>query len=117
MTLKPSSEALFNLLELLDRRQEDTITGEEISHLNVGIGSYFLEDAISEGYFVEKSKGSGKFKITPKGVDLLNQMRLKKIIENFDKTSSKYSKILIWIAVLTLIATMINIALFIFQIL
>lgn len=107
MVLKPIAESLLNVMELIDKNPDKLLKSEYFSKEGTGVNSYTIDRAVKEGHLF--NDGMGNYSLTTKGVDLLNQMRLKRAIENFDKTSSKYSKILIIVGIFTLIATLINI--------
>ncbi len=89
MTLKPYSEALFNTLEHLDSKPVSSKEGISLDNLRAGIESYFIDQAINDGYIIEVPSGSAKYKPTIEGIVLLNQMRLKNAIERAEKSSNR----------------------------
>ena len=89
MTLKPYSEAFYNTLEYLDNLPSNSKEGATLNNLRAGIESYFIDQAVNDGYIIEIPSGSAKYKLTIEGVVLLNQMRLKKAIERAEKSSNR----------------------------
>lgn len=105
MSLKPYSEALFNTLEYLDNRPVNTKEGVTLDNIRAGIESYFIDQAVNDGCIIEIPLGSAKYKLTIDGVVLLNQIRLKRAVERFDKASKISSWVMIGLTFVMLILT------------
>ena len=82
------SEALFNTLEYLDKNPSTTGEGVTLDNAKAGISSYYIDQAYEEGYIEHRPSGSAKYFVTVEGLVLLNQLRLKKVIEKANKSAT-----------------------------
>lgn len=87
MTL--NSNGLFNTLEYLDSHLSPIGEGTILDNSKAGTNSYVIDQAEKEGYIEMVVRGSAKYKITVKGIVLLNQMRLNKAIEKSNVSATR----------------------------
>lgn len=99
MALKPITDSLFNVMTLIDESPSKVFSGEDFSKSDTGVDSYTLDKAVNEGYLLHDSQ-KNFYRLTTKGVELLNQIRLRKAIERFDRAS----KISSWVMIILTIA-------------
>ena len=103
MTLNQQSEGLYNVLEQIDNNPRALFTGNDLA--GTGVDSYTIDKAVREGYLIEDR--TGHYQYTAKGIELLNQMRLKIAIERFDKASRFSSWVVILLTILIAILTIV----------
>lgn len=99
----PNSIGLFNTLEHLDKHFSSLGEGIQLNNKEAGTNSFFIDQAKEEGYITQDPRGSDKYKITVKGLVLLNQMRLTKAIEKAEHSAKQISIIGIAISIIGLI--------------
>lgn len=103
MTL--NSNGLFNTLEYLDSNMSPIGEGIELDNSKAGTNSYVIDQAETEKYIEMVGRGSARYKITVKGLVLLNQMRLTKLIDRANSSATKTAWINGMLAVVIAIAT------------
>lgn len=104
MTLKPITDSLYNVMNLIDESPTKVFSGEDFSKANTGVDSYTLDRAVDEKYLLHDST-KNYYRLTTKGVGLLNHIKLRKAIERFDKVSKISSWVMIGLTITMLILT------------
>ena len=104
MTLKPITDSLYNVMSLIDQSPNKVFSGEDFSKFDTGVDSYTLDKAVNENYLLHDSQRNF-YRLTTKGVELLNQIRLRKAVERFDKASKISSAVMIILTIAILILT------------
>ena len=84
-----NSEGLYNTLEFLDKHMSSIGEGAILDNSKTCTNSYVIDQAENEGYIEMVGRGSAKFKITVKGIVLLNQIRLTKATDRASKSNNR----------------------------
>ena len=95
-------------MTIIDKSPNKVFTGEYFSKFDTGVNSYTLDKAVNEGYLLHDTQRNF-YRLTTKGIELLNQIRLRKAIERFDKASkiSSWIMIILTISIFILTAIMV----------